>query len=409
LFRPAVEPVEDRCLLSGYTITDLGTQFPRAINNHGQVVGFGPSGSFLRDSNGVVTTIDPNGDAFDLNNPDASGNVQVVGETGSGQDLFLWDQSTGEHVSSISVSTLFGNKPVSISNSGVVVGDYLTSTGKTHAFVWKDQNGDGVVQSGEFQDLHNLLTTDSSGASIATAVIDATSAVPHLQVVANATVAGRGWQSSFVLTDLNDDGDFLDAGEKTALASKGGETQAFTINDVGQVAGYTGGNAVIWQNGAITKKLGQFNKGTPIPTGINHGGQVVGWGGGASGQDVRAWVWTGSGSIQDLNSLLPGGSGWTKLENAWGINDAGMIVGQGQLTAGVEHGFLLTPTSAPSSATSTALPSFADAKTSSPAPPDSSMILDLVYLLPGGSIGENRKTTKLSLSRNASSAWSPRS
>jgi hypothetical protein len=185
-----------------------------------------------------------------------------------------------------------------------------------------------------------------------------------LQVVADATVAGHGWQSAFVLTDLNDDGDFLDAGEKTALASKGGETQAFTINDVGQVAGYTGGNAVIWQNGAITKKLGQFNKGTPIPSGINHGGQVVGSGGGASGLDVRAWVWTGSGSIQDLNSLIPSGSGWTKLEYAWGINDAGMIVGQGQLAAGVDHGFLLTPTAAPSAAASTAAPSLANANSS---------------------------------------------
>jgi probable HAF family extracellular repeat protein len=141
----------------------------------------------------------------------------------------------------------------------------------------------------------------------------------------------------------------------------------------------------------MTKKLGQFNKGTPIPTGINHGGQVVGWGGGASGQDVRAWVWTGSGSIQDLNSLIPRGSGWTKLENAWGINDAGGIVGQGQTTPGVEHGFLLAPASAPTTVGSTDASSLADAKTSGVAPLDSSLILDLVYRVPDGIIGKNTK------------------
>ena len=82
-----------------------------------------------------------------------------------------------------------------------------------------------------------MLTTDSSGDSIATAVIDATSAVPHLQIIANATVPGGcGWCSAFVLTDLYHDG-FQSAGEKTSLASSGGGTQAFAINDVGKVVG----------------------------------------------------------------------------------------------------------------------------------------------------------------------------
>jgi hypothetical protein len=360
--------VEDRCLLSSYTVTDLGTHFPSAINDLGQVVGGDSSGAFLRDSNGVVTTLDPNGDAFDLNIPDATGNFQVVGETGSGQNLFLWDRFTGEHVSSIAVSGNFGAHFVSISDSGVVVGDYLPGgpgTSTTHAFIWRDVNNDHVVETGEFQDLHALLTTDSSGNSVATAVIDATSTIPHLQIIANATVPGGGWNSAFVLTDLYHDG-FQSAGEKTPLASSGGETQALAINDLGQVAGYTGGNAVVWQNGRITKKLGQFNKGTPAPTGINHGGQVVGWGGGSTGLDDRAWVWTGSGKIQDLNGLIPTNSGWT-LEQATGINAGGMIVGQGP-TSGAQHGFLLTPTSAPAATAATSAAHHTDAKASGVAP-----------------------------------------
>jgi probable HAF family extracellular repeat protein len=45
--------------------------------------------------------------------------------------------------------------------------------------------------------------------------------------------------------------------------------------------------------------------------------------------------------MQDLNSLIPVGSGWV-LSIANGINDSGEIVGYG-LIHGKTHGFLLTP------------------------------------------------------------------
>jgi probable HAF family extracellular repeat protein len=50
-----------------------------------------------------------------------------------------------------------------------------------------------------------------------------------------------------------------------------------------------------------------------------------------------------SGTVIDLNSQLPKKSGWSLLEIAYGINDAGQIVGEGQV-AGSRHAFLLTPT-----------------------------------------------------------------
>src|SRR5262249_2071874 len=144
-----------------------------------------------------------------------------------------------------------------------------------------------------------------------------------------------------------------------------GETQAFAINDGGKVAGYTNGNAVIWQNGSITKNLGQFNRGTPVPTGINDDGRVVGWGLG-TGIQRRAWIWTGSGKIQDLNSLLPRNAGWT-LEKATGIDAGGLIFGQGS-TSGAEHGFLMTPTSVPAAAATTPAANLTNARTSGLAP-----------------------------------------
>ncbi len=45
--------------------------------------------------------------------------------------------------------------------------------------------------------------------------------------------------------------------------------------------------------------------------------------------------------MQDLNSLIPAGSGWA-LSVARDINDAGQIVGEGVIN-GQQRAFLLTP------------------------------------------------------------------
>jgi probable HAF family extracellular repeat protein len=45
--------------------------------------------------------------------------------------------------------------------------------------------------------------------------------------------------------------------------------------------------------------------------------------------------------MQDLNSLIPAGSGWV-LNDAYGINERGQIVGDGTIN-GQSLAFLLTP------------------------------------------------------------------
>ena len=52
--------------------------------------------------------------------------------------------------------------------------------------------------------------------------------------------------------------------------------------------------------------------------------------------------WTPTNNMQDLNALIPSGTGWI-LRNATAINNAGQIVGWGDFGA-ESHGFLLTPT-----------------------------------------------------------------
>jgi hypothetical protein len=61
-------------------------------------------------------------------------------------------------------------------------------------------------------------------------------------------------------------------------------------------------------------------------------------------QNFHAVVWK-SLKVQDLNSLIPAGSGWV-LVSAIAINDSGVIVGTGQITVNGKlqtTAFLLTP------------------------------------------------------------------
>ena len=78
--------------------------------------------------------------------------------------------------------------------------------------------------------------------------------------------------------------------------------------------------------------------------GINNSGQIVGYSTNTSSGYSRAFLYQ-NGTMTDLNSLLPTGSGWV-LTEAIDINNNGQIVGQGYI-GGTYHAFLLTPTVVP--------------------------------------------------------------
>ncbi len=62
----------------------------------------------------------------------------------------------------------------------------------------------------------------------------------------------------------------------------------------------------------------------------------------------RAFRWI-DGVMEDLNTLIPEGSGWT-LENAQAINDYGQIAGWGIINRGgriERHAYVLTPVEPP--------------------------------------------------------------
>jgi probable HAF family extracellular repeat protein len=407
VFRPELERVEDRCLLSSYNISDM--TFPggymyvvTVINDLGQVAGRGVvpgvSDHAVVWENGSIIDLDPqqlHGTTAptDMTNPPPGheADVQVVGTmpTATYYDVFLWVGGT-MYVTLIPYMSM-GTSPgwaVDISNSGVVAGGY-NAGGQGHAYVWQDLNGNhsysnNTTDPGEFQDLNGLFP--NATASSAADIIDATSRVPHRQIVANAFVPikGSGQWRAYLLTDQLDNG-FSSGVVVTDLGTLPGSASAHAsaINDVGQIVGVSGSDAFLWQNGVMSD-LGQFNRGTPDPYAINHGGQAVGVDYGTN-RNPRAWIWTGSKPIQDLNGLIPKRSGWL-LQEARGINDSGQIVGDGQGPAGDARAFLLTPTSAPAVAFNASTPEFAGpkAQSSALAPVDPLVLDDLARWLSTG-------------------------
>jgi hypothetical protein len=73
---------------------------------------------------------------------------------------------------------------------------------------------------------------------------------------------------------------------------------------------------------------------------LNNAAQVQVVGHSEFGADMHATLWQGGKAI-DLNNQLPRGSTWL-VEHAYGVNDAGLIVGEGQHGSG-PHAVLLTP------------------------------------------------------------------
>lgn len=125
-------------------------------------------------------------------------------------------------------------------------------------------------------------------------------------------------------------------------------SEALAINSAGQVVGDSNSHAFRYTDGAGMVDLGALSGDFySSALGINAKSEVVGI---SVGRNVngRAFLWTPSSGMQDLNAMIDPAAGWT-LYKATGINDAGQIVGTGVHNDG--HGnaalraFRLTPVS----------------------------------------------------------------
>lgn len=288
-----------------------------------------------------------------------------------------WDASSGPSDFIIPVElwadSQVGGSAADINNHGVVVGRYGSGAGILlptprvpcgRGFVWDSVNG------------RRDLGLEPLGNSQAVAINDAGQVVGTSEVLTTVDIEGEPqnlfiprafiWDGTIGIRDLGDLGGF------GAFAND--------INSLGQVVGYAdnaagGERAFIWDSVNGIQELPTLSGASSRATAINDAGLVVGgeFGFGGflwdatngirtipiGGNDINNFgqvvggpvgdvaIWDEMNGVQRLIELIPNNTGW-QLETALAINDAGEIVGFGQLNGEV-RGFLLTPVPEPSS------------------------------------------------------------
>jgi probable HAF family extracellular repeat protein len=211
---------------------------------------------------------------------------QVVGFSDS--RAFLWTNSDGmQDLGTLQPEINDHSWANAINNAGQVVGK--SNFSNTQAFLWTSTGG--MQYLGDLPD--GTPTQEAHDINEAGQVVGATNA------------AGG---SAFLWTES---GGAEDLGELPGSGLYG--TQAWGINDAGEVVGVSKGRAFLWTRSSGMQDLGV----SLFPLAINNVGQVVGEGvGGAS-------LWTSTGGMQDLGDL----PGQQNYSYATDINDAGQIIG----------------------------------------------------------------------------------
>jgi probable HAF family extracellular repeat protein len=314
-----------------YTVTDLGLLpettlcVPAAINNHGEVVGFcnnnGNSNTarafFWSAANGMEDLGTLSGDVWSvakgINN---LGEVVGSSVSNSSSHAFIWTASQGMRaLAQFSES----NSAFGVNDSSEVVGSFSSNDGvNNQAFLW--------TKTGGVQTLGSL-----GGASSAVAINNAG------QIVGNASTQPYGGDDHAFLWTAS--GGMQDLG---TLAG-GTDSTAAAISPSGDVFGGSntpnngGEEAYFWsQNtGMHSLNIGP----TSSAAAVNSSNEVVGE---LERYPETAFLWTKDKGSQNLNDLIPQGSGW-RLWEAYGINNSGQIAVYGSIGLGSGHAVLLTP------------------------------------------------------------------
>lgn len=324
LVAAAILGLQSQATAQTYTVVDLGTlggnsTFVAGMSNSGWVTGSSTDGvnsswAFLYRAGSGMTNLGgfPGADNSQATAVNDLG--QVTGNSalsGSGfSHAALWSGGPPTDLGSFGTPTeTYNSFGLGINNGGQVVGRSGSQTFGEHAFLWNP-----ITQT-----LNDVF---------------AVSGLP----------SAWGINSAGHYTGGNTTGAVFVSG--TTVTTLGPGT-TFAINDNDQAAGYqypaNGPMATLYSGGA-TIALGTLGGYSSIAFDIDNAGNVVG----AADSNLdfnngvpHAFLYTAANGMQDLNSMIPGGTGW-ELQEARGIADNGVIVGNG-LIGGQPHGFMLIP------------------------------------------------------------------
>ena len=228
-------------------------------------------------------------------------NGTIVGWVDWPLTAFQWDDETG-------MDTLPGlagdthRVAVDVNNAGIAVGHsgYETIEPPQHAVRWIDGVPDELDTPG---------LTDSHAEGINEA----------------GTIVGWGYSGSdthaFVWTE---------AGGMVDITPSAQFAYAYDVNESGQVTGYIGGQAFLWEDGVLTGLGAPEGFAYSAAFAINDQGVIAGQVTTASGNSERVARWSAETGWEVL-----GGAGETNA--GWGINNNGTIVGNGRPSGGLER------------------------------------------------------------------------
>ncbi len=243
----------------GGKLTDLGTlpgqpdSDARAINGRGQVIGDSGAHAFLWDDRKMTDLgLLPGGDHATVTALNDHGQAVGVGNTADSEErAFLWQDG------GISELDTPGDRDseshaAGINDRGQVIGD-----ADGHAMVW--QGGSGTPLGGLGGACCEFAGVNTGGQ------------------VAGTGVTGSGGKHAFVWKD----GAITDLGEAAGRPA----TVAVTLNDAGQVIGYSTTAAgkmadarpFYWYRGSLVLLGTLYGAGRSAPMGMNNHGQAVGY------------------------------------------------------------------------------------------------------------------------------------
>ena len=283
---------------------------------------------------------------------------QIIGQSPNSSSGVFW---SGPAATAQPLPQLAGTVtlPSVINNTGEIIGEAFNVLSGSP--VWATPTSvPTLVTSGNFQSLNDLgeivgansFWASASSQAATLSPLAGFAAVQAMAINAGGLIVGRSINSGQPLQPT-----FWSSPTSGPAALPGvPETfVAFYVNSAGQIIGAFNNTIIntaggVWFWSSVTAQpvlLPALAGGGVLVNGngfapefaLNAAGTVVGTSS-DSLANPKAVIWT-NGQVQDLNTLIPSGSGWV-LQRATGINDTGAIIGTGTLN-GTPASFYIAP------------------------------------------------------------------